>query len=601
MHHRFVSTSASATSQLHAKIKTLISQKSYEEALTFYARHLHPSQLTTDTAFLVPSITKACAHSQSPRILGRQLHCNAFKLGFTSDSTVSNSLLSMYAKFSDMDHAEKLFDEMPERDAISWNSMINCYTQNGNFSKSLSMVKEMYGLGLALKPELAAGFIAACARNGSWGLGRAIHALFTVDEMMDFSMFVATALVDFYWRFGDPEMAFRVFGGILEKNQVSWTAMITGCIEFQDYGRAFDCVRAMQRGGVRPNRVTLVSVLPACAALGSITHGKEVHGFAARRGYDLDVRLSAALLHMYCECRGGLRIARLVFERSVEKEVVAWSTMIAGYSKSKAAAREGIVLFNRMLANGILPNNATILAVISSCVSLLSLPNASGIHGYALKSGLGNDLFVQNALISMYSKCGSLGDCVRVFNHMATRDCVSWSSVISAYGMYGYAGEALQLFDEMQSDEGVKVDGVAYLAVLSACSHGGLVEEGRAVFERALDNGEVFMGLEHYGCYMDLLGRAGEVEEAYDVVCRMPMEPSPGMLSSLVSACRVYGRLDVAEKVGNMLVEMEPENAANHTLLSMVYAESYKWWGVEEVRRDMRRRKLRKKSSFSKV
>ncbi|KAL1547015.1 pentatricopeptide repeat-containing protein, mitochondrial-like protein [Salvia divinorum] len=600
MHYRFVSTSSSATSQLHTKIKNLISQESYEEALTFYARHLHPSQLTIDTAFLVPSITKACAHSQSHRILGRQLHCNVVKLGFDSDFTVSNSLLSMYAKFSDTERAEKVFDEMPERDTISWNSMINCYIQNGNFSKALNVVKEMYGLGLTLKPELAAGCIAACARNGSWRLGRAIHALFLTDERMEFSMFVATALVDFYWRFGDPEMAFRVFGGILERNQVSWTAMITGCVEFRDYGRAFDCVRAMQLGGVKPNRVTLVSVLPACAALRSITHGKEVHGYAARRGYDSDGRLSAALLHVYCESPGGLRIAWLVFDRSVNKEVVMWSTMIAGFSRSKATAREGIELFNRLQINGILPNNATILAVISSCVSLLSLPNGSGIHGYALKSGLGSDLFVQNALISMYSKCGSLGDCLRVFNEMATRDCVSWSSLITAYGMHGHAGEALQLFDEMQREQ-VKADGAAYLAALSACSHGGLVEEGRAVFERAMGDVEVSMGLEHYGCYIDLLGRAGEVEEAYDVVGRMAMEPSPGILSSLVTACRVYGRLDVGERVGNMLVEMEPENAANHTLLSMVYAESDKWWGVEEVRRGMRRRRLRKKSSFSKV
>lgn len=606
MHHhrtikRLISTSSCDTAHLHTKIKNLISQELYEQALAFYARHVHPFQLSISTAFIVPSITKACAHSQSHRILGRQLHSNVIKNGFDSDFTVSNSLLSMYAKFSETDSAEKVFDEMPNRDIVSWNSMINCFTQNGHFSEALNMLKEMYGLGLCPKPELVAGCIATCVRSRNWRMGRSIHALFFFDERLDYSTFVATALVDFYWRFGDPDMAFRVFDRIAEKNEVSWTAMISGCIEFQDYVRAFDCIRAMQFSDVKPNRVTLVSVLPACAALRSIMHGKEIHGFATRHCYDSEAQFSSALLHMYCECWGGLKIARLIFERFVNKGVVMWSSMIAGYSQSKDNAREAIRLFNRMQIEGILPNNATFLAVISSCVSLSSLSDGGSIHGYTLKSGFGYDLFIQNALINMYSKCGSLQDAVKVFGAMETRDCVSWSSLISAYGLHGYAEEALQLFHEMQSkDSGVKADGFAYLAVLSACSHAGLLHEGRMLFDQALKDEDVLLTLEQYGCYIDLLGRGGEIEAAYDAMCRMPMEASPRILSSLVSACRLYGRLDIAESVANILVRIEPENAGNHTLLSMVYAESDKWSEVEEVRRYMKGRKLRKNRSFSK-
>lgn len=522
------------------------------------------------------------------------------KNGFDSEFTLSNSLLSMYAKFSDAECAEKVFDEMPSRDTISWNSVINCYTQNGLLLKAVYMLKEMYGLGFMPKPELVACCIATCVRSENWRLGRAMHALFFLDERMEYSTFVATALVDFYWRFGDPDMAFRVFDRIGEKNEVSWTAMISGCIEFQDYVRAFDCIRAMQFDGVKPNRVTLVSVLPACGELRSIMQGKEIHGYAVRHGYDSDSRLSAALLHMYCECWGALKIARRIFDRSVNKEVVIWSSMIAGYSQSKDSAREAIWLFNQMQMEGILPNNATILAVISACVNLLSLSDGGGAHGYTLKSGLGGDLFVQNALINMYSKCGSLGDSVQVFNEMKTRDCISWSSLISAYGLNGYAGEALQLFYDMQGN-GIEADGLTYLAALSTCNHAGLVHEGRVLFDRALYDVGVSITLEHYGCFIDLLGRAGEIESAYDVVCRMPMKPSPRILSSLVSACRLYGRLDIAESVAKVLVRIEPEIAANHTLLSLVYAESDKWSGVEEVRRYMKGKKLKKNLSFSKI
>lgn len=597
---RFISTCSGAETQLHTKINHLISQQLYDEALTFYAQHVHPFQLNINTSFIIPSITKACAQSQSHPVLARQLHCNVIKNGFDSEFTVSNSLLSMYAKFSDTECAEKVFDEMPSRDTISWNSVINCYTQNGLLLKAVYMLKEMYGLGFVPKPELVACCIATCVRSENWRLGRAMHALFFLDERMEYSTFVATALVDFYWRFGDPDMAFRVFDTIGEKNEVSWTAMISGCIEFQDYVRAFDWIRAMQFDGVKPNRVTLVSVLPACGELRSIMHGKEIHGYAVRHGYDSDSRLSAALLHMYCECWGALKIARRIFDRSVNKEVVIWSSMIAGYSQSKDSAREAIWLFNQMQMEGILPNNATILAVISACVSLLSLSDGGGAHGYTLKSGLGGDLFVQNALINMYSKCGSLGDSVQVFNEMKTRDCISWSSLISAYGLNGYAGEALQLFYDTQGN-GIEADGLTYLAALSTCNHAGLVHEGRVLFDRALNDVGVSMILEHYGCFIDLLGRAGEIESAYDVVCRMRMKPSPRILSSLVSACRLYGRLDIAESVAKVLVRIEPEIAANHTLLSLVYAESDKWSGVEEVRRYMKGKKLKKNLSFSKI
>ncbi|KAL0308351.1 UNVERIFIED_CONTAM: Pentatricopeptide repeat-containing protein, mitochondrial [Sesamum radiatum] len=297
---------------------------------------------------------------------------------------------------------------------------------------------------------------------------------------MEYSSFVA-ALVDFYWKFDNPNMASRVFYRILEKNEVSWTAMISGCIEYHDHVRAFACLRAMQCEGVKPNRVTLISVLPACGELRSVERGKEIHAYAVRCGYDLDAQFSSALLHMYCECGGALQIARLIFDRSVTKEVVMWSSMIAGYSRSKDCAREAMRLFNEMQMEGILPNNVTILAMISACTNLLSLIDGCGVHGYSLKLGFGSDLYIQNALIDMYSKCGSLGYSVQVFNEMMTRDCISWSALISAYGLYGYADEGLRLFDEMQGDS-LKADGLLYLAVLSTCKHAGLCRRGPTAF-----------------------------------------------------------------------------------------------------------------------
>lgn len=607
-HHLFIkrckSTSSAAITLLGPKIRRLVSEGLYDQALDFYVQHIHPVQLNTNTAFILPSITKACAHAhahaQSHHTLGLQIHCNVLKNGFDSEFTISNSLLSMYAKFSETESARKVFDEMPNRDTVSWNSMINCFTQNGFLLEALKSFRTMYVDGFVPKPELIASCLSTCVKSESWRLGRAIHGIVFLDERIEYSSFLSTALVNFYWKSDYPDMAFRVFDTIVDRNEVSWTTMISGCIEYRDHVSAFAFIRAMQFEDVNPNRVTLISVLPACAELRSIALGKEIHGYAIRHGYDLDAQFSSALLHMYCECGRGLHIAKLIFDRSVKKGIVLWSSMIAGYSKGSNTAGEAIILFNEMQMEGFLPNSVTLLALISACTNILSLSDGSGVHGYSLKSGFSTHMAVQNALINMYSKCGSLKDSAQMFDEMMTRDCISWSALIGAYGLYGYSEEALQLFYKMQSS-GINADGVIYLAVLSTCNHAGLVDEGQMLFKQALEDINVVLTIEHYACYIDLLGRAGKLEAAFDVLHRMPMKPSPRILSSLVSACKLHGRLDIAESLAHVLVRNEPEDAANHTLLSTVYAESNNWSGVEEVRRYMKERSLQKNRSYSKI
>ncbi|XP_073132074.1 pentatricopeptide repeat-containing protein At4g31070, mitochondrial-like isoform X2 [Henckelia pumila] len=536
---RLISTTPGATASAHRpdiEIKRLVSQGQYGQAVAFYKQHVHPFESSSNTAFIFPSIAKACAHSQIHQFLGLQIHCNVLKNGLGSEFTVSNSIISMYSKISGMENARRVFDEMPSRDTISWNGMINGYIQNGLFLEALKMFLDMYAHGFVPKPELIASVVSACVRSENWRIGRAVHALVLLDERIEKSVFVYTALLDFYWRFGDSNAAFLIFDRMEEKNVVSWTSMISGCMDACDYFTGFTYFRAMQVQHMKPNRVTLITILPACAGLDSILLGKEIHGYAIGHGFDSDSHLSSTLLHMYCESGEGLKLGKLIFEKSGKDNVVMWSAIISGYSHRKDGAREAIRLFNEMQKIGILPNNVTILAVISACANLASLPDGFVVHGCSLKLGLGSDLFIQNALINMYSKCGDLKDSVQVFDEMATRDCVSWSALIHAYGLYGYADEALQAFNEMQ-ESGIKADEVIYLAILSTCNNAGLLDEGQMVFHRALKDADVSLTMEHYACYIDLLGRA----------------------------------------------------------------ESGKWTGMEEVRRYMKERKLRKSCSFSKI
>ncbi|PON81365.1 Tetratricopeptide-like helical domain containing protein [Trema orientale] len=539
---------------------------------------LHPNLNVlpaTANTFSLPSLIKAAQSHHS----GVQLHCLALKSGSSNDAVVSNSLISMYAKYSLPQPARHVFDTMSHKDTVSWNSIINCYIQNGHPAKALQILRQMYLSGFVLKPELIACIISVCARGQQLRLGREIHALVVTDERIQESVFLSTALLDFYFRCRRSVMALHVFNRMPVKNEVSWTSMISGCAANLNYDMAMDCLRAMQ--------------------LGWIKHGKEIHGYAVRHGFHSDPNCSAALIHMYCKCEEASPAAKLIFERSTVKDVVLWSSIIGSYARHGHEAK-AIKLFNQMQEKGIEPNSVTLLAVISACTSLSSLDLASEVHGYALKPGF-TEIFIGNALINMYAKSGCVEAARQFFKEMPIKDSISWSTLIESYGLHGFGEQALQLFHEMQQ-AGVEADQVTFLSILSACNHSGLVEEGQKIFHHLMEaRNKIPLTVEHYACYVDLLGRSGKLEDACEVVRAMHMEASPRIWTSLISCCKLHGRLEVAEVLARQLVKSEPENAANYTLLSMVYAETGNWLGVEEMRRAMQVKGLKKSQGFSQI
>ncbi|XP_071700574.1 pentatricopeptide repeat-containing protein At4g31070, mitochondrial-like [Rutidosis leptorrhynchoides] len=598
---RFSSNSiAQSDFKLVKKCKDLMLQGLHVEALQLYKNqqpHFHLHSFT----FVLPSLIKACSFSQIHHGLGLQLHSHSLKLGLDSEPIVSNSIISFYAKVCDVESARKVFDEMPQRDFISWNSLINCFVKNGNCVEALEIFKKMYESGSVAKPELIASIVSIWAHYGCASVGKMIHALSIVDERFEKqSVFLSTALVDLYWRSEDSVTAFRVFDAMTDKNEVSWTTMIAGYVSTNDYLIALDCFRRMQRDGIKPNRVTLISVLPACIELGTVSLGKQIHGYAFRYGLSTDIRVISSLVHLYSKHTDSLPHAEILFEKSTQKDVVLWSTIIAGYSQFKQTAEKSITLLNQMRKDGIQPNFVTILSVLTACTNIPSLALGCGLHGYVVKSGLDYDMSITNSLCNLYSKCGSLKESHQVFREMSAPDCISWSALINAYGVHGCGEEALQLFSEMK-EKGIKYDSVTFLSVLSACNHSGLIEEGCRLFSEAVKSESEIVNVEHYACYIDLLGKAGKIELAIDVLRTMPMKPSPKIMSSLVSAFKIHGRLDYVESLLSWFVESEPGNVANYTLLIMIYAEFGKWLNVEGIQKDMKLSGLKKNYGYSRL
>ncbi|KAK7328079.1 hypothetical protein VNO77_22175 [Canavalia gladiata] len=577
-------------------IKTLVSNCLYHHTLQLFTE-LHLSAHCSISSVL-PSVIKACSFAHC-HVFGTQLHCLALKTGSHSESIVSNSIISMYAKFSDIKSARLVFDTMPHRDPITWNSMINGYLQNGCLDEALETFKDVYLIGLVPKPELLASMVSMCGRKMGSRIGRQIHALVFVDERIEKSVFLSTALVDFYFRCGDSLMALRVFDGMEVKNEVSWTAMISGCSANQDYDAAFACFRAMQAEGVSPNRVTSIALLPACAEPGFVMHGKEIHGYAFRHGFESSPSFSSVLINMYYQSGESPHLADLIFERSSYRDVVLWSSIIGSYSR-RGDSYKALKFFNKMRTEETEPNYVTLLAVISACTNLSSLKHGCGLHAYIIKFGFSFNISVGNALIDMYAKCGCLDGSLKIFLEMPNRDSVTWSSLINAYGLHGFGEHALQLFDEMKG-RGVKPDAITFLAVISACNHAGLVTEGQRIFKQVSADCEIPLTIEHYACLVDLLGRSGKLEDALKILRSMPMKPSARVWSSLVSACKRHGRLDIAEMLAPQLIRSEPNNAANYTLLNMIHAEKGHWLDTEQVREAMKLQRLKKCNGFSRI
>lgn len=590
----------SSSSSLSNQIKNLVSKKLYNQTLELY-KELHDSHGFHVISSVLPSVIKACSSAQDYNF-GVQLHCVAIKSGFDSESVLSNSIISMYAKFSEAQSARKVFDEMPHRDPITWNSMMNCYVQNGYFIEAIGMFKEMYLLDLVPKPELLASLLSMCGRKMSLSVGRQIHNLVIVDDRIkeEESVFLSTSLVDFYFRCSESLMASRVFDSMKVKNEVSWTAMIYGYITERDYEKAFDFFRAMQNEGVLPNRVTLTALLPACAEMGFVKYGKEIHGYAFHCGFESNHSFSSALINMYSTCgKKSFHLAELVFKRSRFRDVVLWSSMIRSYSQRRNYYN-ALKLFKQMRLEETEPNSVTILALVSACTILSSPKHGQGIHGYILKLGFSFDMCLGNALINMYAKCGSLDDSQKIFLEMPIHDSVSWSTLISAYGLHGCGEQALKLFNEMK-DNGVKPDSITILAVLSACNHAGLVLEAQELFKKVSKDCNISLTIEHYACQIDLLGRSGRLEDALEMVKMMPMKPSGRIWSSLVSSCKLHGRLDIAEMLAPELIGSESGNAANYTLLNLIYAEHGLWDDVEQMREVMKFRRVKKRYGFSRI
>jgi pentatricopeptide repeat protein len=350
----------------------------------------------------------------------------------------------------------------------------------------------------------------------------------------------------------------------------------------------------MLRSAVLPNKFTFPFLLKACAALpGSPGVGLQAHAAALKFGFATDQYVSNTLIHMY-SCFGGefLGDARNVFDRMAKSSAVTWSAMIGGYVRGGLSS-DAVGLFRKMQASGVRPDEVTVIGVLAAAADLGALELARWVGRFVETEGIGKSVTLCNALIDALAKCGDVDGAVAVFQGMEERTVVSWTSVIDALAMEGRGKEAVAVFEEMKT-AGVRPDDVAFIGVLTACSHAGMVDEGYGYFDSMKMEYGIDPKIEHYGCMVDMFGRAGMVERAMEFVHTMPMKPNPIIWRTLVAACRAHGRLELGESITRNLLHEYPAHEANYVMLSNVYALTQRWKEKSEIRREMSKRGIKK-------
>ncbi|KAL6980132.1 hypothetical protein U1Q18_021781 [Sarracenia purpurea var. burkii] len=528
---------------------------------------------------------------------GKKIHAALVKMGYGSDTMLGNDLIDLYGKCGRMDIACAVFDRMPERNVVSWTALMCGHLQKGNPKSSLVLFCHMGHFNVKPNEFTFSTSFKACGFLNIPEHGIQIHGMCVRTGFGRFPV-VGNSITDMYSRCGKIIEAAQVFDEMPVRSLISWNVMIAGHALVGMGDESLLLFKKMQKEGQKPDDFTFTSTLKACSGLGAIREGTQIHAHLITRGFPLYVQtiIAGALVDLYVK-NGHLFEARQVFNRLEQKSVISWSALILGYAQ-QGDLMEAMDLFSQLTQSPIRVDGFVLSIILGVFADFSLVEQGKQIHCYSIKVPSGLETSVANSIVDMYLKCGLTEEAKRRFVEIAVKNVVSWTVMITGYGKHGLGREAIHLFEKMHQED-VEPDGVTYLALLSACSHSGLVEESRVYFSRLCKDRRIEPRVEHYACMVDLLGRAGCLEEAKKIILNMPIKPNIGILQTLVGACRVHGELEMGRELGEMVLRLDGKNPANYVMMSNIYAGAGYWNESERVRECVKLKGLKKEGGSS--
>ncbi|KAK9054789.1 hypothetical protein SSX86_025868 [Deinandra increscens subsp. villosa] len=528
------------------------------ECMSMFCELLRSRILLSESSFV--SVLSAF-ESVDDRDSGEQLHGLAVKFGLCSKVSVANSLVNMYGKCAGTWFAEKMFKLVTNRDLVTWNTIIGVFANGEEPIKAIDLFSKMYKDGFLPNQTTFLNAITSCTRLVNLTYGEFIHAII-IKNRFENNAAIGSSMVNFYAKCNRLDSAHRCFEEILDKNLVSWNGLLAGYSN-RSGSTSVLLLREMIQSGISPNEYSFSSVIKSLPPL----ELQEVHSLVMKTGYHLNEYVSSALMTSYA--KNGLTVDALsifhdnklpysvvqsniiagVYNRNgmyhkaqelfcevEDPDIVSWNILIAACSRN-GDYKEAFELFHHMQMDHITPDSYTYVSLISICTNRCNLVCGSLLHCLMIKYDFNRcDMMVCNVMIDMYGKCGSLQSAVKVFDEMPKRNVISWTALVSALGLHGRGKEAVQRFRQMEMD-GIEPDKVAFMAVLSACRHVGLVKEGMEMFEKMKEKYAIEPEMEHYLVVVDLMARYGDLKEVERLISGMPFAPNASIWRSFLDGC----------------------------------------------------------------
>ncbi|KAF4346809.1 hypothetical protein G4B88_013279 [Cannabis sativa] len=576
---------------------------------------------------LLPLIDQ-CTHIKQLK----QIHAQMLRTGLFYDPYSASRLItaSALSSFSSLHYAQQVFDQIPQPNIYTWNTLIRAYASSSDPRRSLLVFLQMLEQCSESPNKFTYPFVVkAASEMKDYLVGRGFHGM-AIKSSLGSDVFILNSLVHFYGSCGDLDMAYQVFRNIPRKDVVSWNSMIAAFAQGNFPEEAFSLFREMEMENVKPNDVTMVSILSACGKKLDIEFGRWLCSYIERNGITSNLTLNNAMLDMYVKC-GSVQDAKLLFDKMLEKDVVSWTTMLDGYARSgkydeaqhvfnempkqdiaawnalissyeqNGKPKEALAVFHQLqLSKSVKPDQITLVSTLSACSQLGAIDPGRWIHVYIGRQGFKLNCHLTTSLIDMYAKCGELEKAIEVFNSVEKKDVFVWSAMIAGLAMHGRGKDAIDLFSQMLQAK-VKPNSVTFTNILCACSHTGLVEEGKDLFCKMEPVYGVVPGVKHYSCMVDMLGRSGNLKEAVEFIKKMPIAPTASIWGALLGGCKLHGNVEYAEYACSQLLELDPRNHGAYVLLSNIYAKRNKWDQVSRLRKLMRDSGIKKEPGCSSI
>ncbi|XP_068638414.1 pentatricopeptide repeat-containing protein At2g29760, chloroplastic [Aristolochia californica] len=563
----------------------------------------------------------------------KQIHTQMLRLGLFFHPFSATRLLTAaaVAPISNLDYAERVFDQIPHPNLYCFNTLIRAHASGPTPERAFFFfIQLLYQDHLHSPNKFTFPFLLkATAELSAFGLGKALHGM-VCKLGLAADVYILNSLVHFYASCLCLDLAHELFLQIPEKDVVSWNSIITAFVHADLPSEALDLFQKMKdEKTCPPNEVTMATVLSACAKKGDLKFGRGVCEYIKTEEIKPSLVLSNAILDMYTKC-ASLEDAEELFDKMVVRDSFSWTTMLVGFAKAGKfnAARqvfdsmsnrdiaswnalisayeqrdhphEALALFRELQLTDTKPDGVTLVSTLSACTQLGALDLGRWIHAYINKQNLSLNFHLTTSLIDMYAKCGDLGKALEVFDSVAKKDVCVWSAMIAGLSMHGQGQAAVDLFLKMQEAK-VKPNAVTFTNLLCACSHAGLVDTARLFFSQMLPVYGIEPQVQHYGCMVDLLGRAGLFDESMDLIEQMPKPACVSVWAALLGACRIHGNLRLGELACKRILEIEPNHDGAYVLLSNIYAKFGQWEDVSRLRKLMKDAGVKKEPGCSAV